>query len=196
MSMYNIISISNRGMCGDFLGQLKKISAENIPVVLREKDLSESEYEILAKQVMGFCPDVILHTYVDAARRLGCKRIHLPMHILRAADLSGFSEIGASTHSVEEALEAQSLGASYITAGHIFATDCKKGVAPRGLEFLKSVCEAVKIPVFAIGGISPENAKSAIEAGASGVCVMSGLMKCADVKTYLQSFGGGEKDVY
>lgn len=192
MSMYKIISISNRAMCGNFLERVKEISNENIPVVLREKDLSESGYELLARRVMEFCPEVILHTYIDAAYRLGCKKIHLPIQILRAADLSGFALIGASIHSVEEAVEAQKLGASYITAGHIFATDCKKGIPPRGVGFLKSVCEAVEIPVFAIGGISPENAGAAVEAGAEGVCVMSGLMKCGNVKEYLKLFNTGD----
>ena len=53
----------------------------------------------------------------------------------------GTVKIGVSIHSAEEAKEAVSLGASYLTAGHIFTTDCKKGVPARGLEFLKEVCE-------------------------------------------------------
>ncbi|MCC8169840.1 MAG: thiamine phosphate synthase [Oscillospiraceae bacterium] len=188
--MYNIVSVSNRGLCDDFFGQLKKISAAGIPIILREKDLSEAEYEQIARRIMEFCPDVILHTFLNTAERLGCKRIHLPMHIFRAADLSEFETVGASIHSVEEAVEAQKLGASYITAGHIFATNCKKGVEPRGLDFLKSVCGAVEIPVLAIGGIAPENARSVMDAGASGMCVMSGFMQCGDVKEYLDLFGG------
>lgn len=182
--MCDIIAVSNRALCCDFLGQLKKISREGIPIVLREKDLTEGEYEKLAKHVMEFCPDVILHTFINTAKELGCKRIHLPMHIFRTADLTGFDIVGASTHSAKEAIEAQKLGAAYVTAGHIFATDCKKGALPRGLDFLKSVCEAISIPVYAIGGITPDNAPSAIDAGAEGVCVMSGLMKCGDVEAY------------
>ena len=61
--------------------------------------------------------------------------------------------IGTSVHSVEEAIEAQNLGATYISAGHIFATDCKKGVPPRGLDFLKKVCQTATIPVYSIVGI-------------------------------------------
>lgn len=184
MFMCDVIAVSNRALCSDFLGQLKKISREGIPIILREKDLSEAEYEKLAKQVMEFCPDVLLHTFINTARKLGCKRIHLPMRVLRTADLIGFDIVGASVHSVEEAAEAQRLGASYVTAGHIFATDCKKRVEPRGLDFLKSICGAVSIPVYAIGGIMPDNAQSVINAGAEGVCVMSGLMKCDDAAAY------------
>lgn len=191
MSMYKIISVTNRGICDDFFVQLKKISDEGIPVILREKDLPEDEYEAMAKKVMEFCPDVILHTYISSAKKMGCKRIHLPMHILKTADLSDFKTVGVSVHSIEEAVEAQKLGATYITAGHIFKTDCKKGVAPRGLSFLKSVCGCVDIPVMAIGGISPENAAETINMGAAGVCVMSGLMRCDDIKKYLDSFKAG-----
>ena len=50
-------------------------------------------------------------------------------------------------------MEAERLGATYVTAGHIFTTDCKKGLPPRGLDFLKNVCDAVTIPVYGIGGI-------------------------------------------
>ena len=185
--MYDIIAVSNRVMCGDFIGQIKKINAEGIPVILREKDLTETEYEKLARKVMEICPGVILHTFTDTARRLGCKRAHLPMSVLKTADLTGFDVIGASIHSADEAIEAQKLGATYITAGHIFETECKIGVPPRGLDFLKEVCEAVTLPVYAIGGITPDNAKQAFDAGAAGVCVMSGLMKCADVSGYVNN---------
>ena len=87
-----------------------------------------------------------------------------------------------------------------MTAGHIFATDCKKGLPPRGLDFLKSVCDAVGIPVYAIGGINiassddstASDAPSAydampdinvprlsevMECGAAGGCIMSGMMR-------------------
>jgi thiamine-phosphate pyrophosphorylase len=186
--MYNIISISNRALCKDFFSRTKELNDADIPIVLREKDLSEAEYEAVAAKVLELSPTATLHTYADVARKLKCKQIHLPMHILRTTDLSDFNIIGASTHSVEEAVEAQKLGATYITAGHIFATDCKKGVPPRGLDFLREVCKSVDIPVFAIGGISPQNAQSVIDVGAFGICLMSSLMTCDNVSEYLNAF--------
>ena len=83
---------------------------------------------------------------------------------------------------------AEKLGCTYITAGHGFATDCKKGLAPRGLDFLQAVCRAVDLPVWAIGGITPENFPSVRAAGARGGCVMSGLMTCADPAALLERF--------
>ena len=187
--MYKIISVTNRKQCSDFLGRVKEISNCGIEIILREKDLPEAEYEKLAAEVMKICSTVTLHTYINAAKRLGCKKIHLSMPIFREhyINLNEFDTIGVSVHSADEAAEAERLGASYVTAGHIFATDCKKGVPPRGLEFLRGVCEKVKIPVYAIGGINAENAKSAVGAGADGVCTMSALMNCADVRGFIES---------
>ena len=68
------------------------------------------------------------------------------------------------------------MGASYITASHIFATACKAGLEPKGLEFLKEITRAMKIDVYALGGIHPDNMESCIEAGADGVCMMSEYM--------------------
>ena len=89
---------------------------------------------------------------------------------------------------MEDAVLAEKLGCTYITAGHIFDTDCKKGLPGRGLDFLKNVCAGVSVPVYAIGGISPANISKVRETGAAGACVMSGLMVCEDPEDYLQEF--------
>ena len=194
--MYKIICVTNRKLCEeDFLVRIEKI-AECKPdaVILREKDLSEEEYTSLAGKVMNICNKYnvrcILHSFVKSAAELNAEYIHLPLGILRTTDksiLSGFRKIGSSCHSAEDAREALSLGAGYITAGHIYETDCKKGIVPRGTMFLKSVCESVDIPVYAIGGISPDNINDVINAGADGVCLMSSFMKCDDIPRYMES---------
>ena len=117
--------------------------------------------------------------------------MHLPLHILdniSAEDRRKFKVLGASCHSIDDAVRAENLGCTYIIAGHIFDTDCKKGLPGRGLDFLKNVCQRVKIPVYAIGGIRSENIKAVKNAGAKGVCVMSGVMMCEDVEEYLGEF--------
>lgn len=187
--MYKIISVSNRSLCStDFFDRITEIAQEGIPIILREKDLDTEEYRQLAKEVIKICPDVILHSFAEVARELGCRKIHLPLNILQKTDISSFDIVGSSVHSAKEALTAQKLGASYVTAGHVFVTDCKKGLAPRGLDFLEEVCGAVDIPVYAIGGINSKNAKSAVQKGASGVCIMSGLMQCENVQKYLSDY--------
>lgn len=163
-------------------------------IILREKDLTEEEYKKLAEQVLKLCEryevPCMLHSFADEAMELGAENIHLPLHILRGLDekkKEKLKEIGASCHSVEEAQEAEKLGCTYITAGHVFATDCKKGLPPRGLAFLQAVCQSVSIPVYAIGGIGSENIASVRKAGAKGACIMSGLMQCEDVEQFLRA---------
>jgi thiazole tautomerase (transcriptional regulator TenI) len=198
--MYKILAITNRHLCNnDFLTQIQDICSLNekntviksVSIVLREKDLSENDYKDLAAKVIKICKknntECILHTYYNVAKELNCKKIHLPLHVLKSKPdiYKEFDEVGVSIHSVSEAVEAVSLGATYITAGHIFATDCKKGIPPRGLSFLSSVCSSVNVPVYAIGGISLENAEKAINAGADGICIMSGLMNCKDPRVFI-----------
>ena len=195
ISMSDVLCVTNRNLCeGDFLQRLEEIAA-NKPkgIILREKDLTEEAYKRLAEDVLSLCKKYevpcILHSFVDAAIELRAERIHLPFHILRRMDEEKkkmFKHIGASCHSAAEAKEAERLGCTYITAGHVFVTDCKKGLEPRGLDLLKSICENVSIPVYAIGGIRSENIQSVRDVGAKGACIMSGLMRCEDVKSYLK----------
>lgn len=176
--------------------RIEKIAKEKPQgIILREKDLSEPEYEVLAEHVLSICRKYnaacILHSFVNTAIKLKTGSIHLPFPLLRQmsdTDKTHFSVIGTSCHSAAEAIEAEKLGSTYITAGHIFATDCKKGVPARGLEFLQEVCERVSIPVYAIGGINRENYAKIRQAGAQGACVMSGLMCCQDVAKFMEDF--------
>ena len=195
--MCDVLCVTNRLLCKeDFLSRIEAIAgAQPTGIILREKDLSAREYKALAEAVLGICKEYgtpcILHSFVDIAAELGVTALHLPLSVLRElppSKRSGFTTLGASCHSAEEAREAQSLGCTYITAGHVFDTDCKKGLPGRGLDFLQQVCESVTVPVYAIGGISGENAGQAINAGAKGVCVMSGVMTCSDPQKYLADF--------
>lgn len=152
-------------------------------IVLREKDLSSDVYKKLAVKVLEICDSAgvscVLHYFYKEAIELGVKKIHLPLPVFEQMtdnEKDHFDIIGVSTHSVEQAKKAERLGASYITAGHVFVTDCKKGLAPRGLGFLRDVCESVDIDVYAIGGISKDNMVECIKSGAKGVCMMSGFM--------------------
>lgn len=197
MSMCKVICVTNRLLAGeDFPGQLERIASARVDsVVLREKDLTEKDYEKLAELAAGICGrhrvPLTLHTYTDTAQKLGIRRIHLPLGAFLTMDerkKAFFDVIGVSVHAVEEAVSAREKGASYLTAGHVFATDCKRGLEPRGLSFLEAVCRAVDIPVYAIGGIGPENAACCVQAGAAGVCLMSSLMKTENPEKFLEQF--------
>lgn len=193
----DIICVTNRTLCReDFLTRIERLAkARPAAILLREKDLTETEYTELAREVLCICKmhDVpcILHNYANTAHQLQHDALHLPLSVLRTLAIQKrdtFKVLGASCHSVTDAKEAESLGCTYITAGHVFDTDCKKGLPGRGLEFLQEVCSCVSIPVYAIGGISPKNYASVKEAGVAGACIMSTAMTCEDVEAYLASF--------
>ena len=187
-----ITVVSNRHLCQrPFDEQIRRVcELQPAGIILREKDLDEADYTALAEMVLPICEaagvPLIIHTYPEAARALGISRIHMPLPLLRSCSQAGdphslddFKIIGCSTHSLAEAQEAIALGADYLTAGHIFTTDCKKGLAPRGLSFLREVCQASPLPVHAIGGISfdEEQIRQVLECGAAGVCIMSAAMR-------------------
>ena len=192
-----LICVTNRKLCQeDFLTRIERLAqARPAAILLREKDLTETEYIELARKVLCICKthsaQCILHNYANAANQLQHDALHLPLPVLRTLSRQKrdtFKVLGASCHSITDAKEAESLGCTYITAGHVFDTDCKKGLPGRGLEFLQEVCSCVSIPVYAIGGISPDNYASVKESGAAGACIMSTAMTCEDVEAYLASF--------
>lgn len=179
-----VIAVTNRKLCTDnFILRVRKVlSAEPFEVILREKDLSDDEYCDLAKEIIEDDNEhkkILALNRPEIALELGIENVHFTMRQLTEQGRPSFiKRVGVSVHSVEEAVKAQKLGADYLIAGHIYATDCKKGVPPRGIEFFRNVCENVDIPVFAIGGISEKNFMKPIENGGAGVCLMSEFMKC------------------
>lgn len=195
--MCEILCVTDRHLCREpFLTRLERIAAAKpAGIILREKDLPEAEYRRLAAEVLALCGrhgvPCVLHGFPETAAALGAEALHLPLPLLRtlpAGERAAFRRLGASCHSAEEAREAEALGCSYITAGHVFDTACKAGTPGRGLDFLREACGAVRIPVYAIGGITPEHFPAVLSAGAAGACVMSGLMTCPDPAEYLARF--------
>lgn len=184
--MYRI-AVTNRHLCdGDYLKRIRKLAAggEYQAILLREKDLTETEYTALAVSVIEICKEYdrkcILHGFPETAKKLYHPFLHLPLPLLAVQseeNLAHFQEIGTSIHSVGQLREAEELGACYVAAGHIFTTDCKKGQAPRGIGFLRDICEKSSVPVYAIGGIHRGNEGQAEAAGAAGVCLMSSAMR-------------------
>ena len=185
---FKIIAVSNRKLCNrPFLEQIERVcKIHPEAVILREKDLTEEEYRALAKEVMEICSHYqvpcILHKFWKAAVEMECTEVHLPLpafRILTDEEKNKFTKIGISIHSVEEAKEAEQLGAFYLTAGHVYATDCKKGLPPRGLDFLEEICKTVSIPVYGIGGVrfDEKQWKDMERCGAAGGCIMSGMME-------------------
>ncbi len=189
ISMFKIICVTDRKLCREpFLTRIEKLAAAGPDaVILREKDLSNAEYAGLAASVSEICRKYnipcILHGSSGAAAASDGTAVHFPADKLRSLtreEKNRFSAIGVSCHSAAEAEEAVSLGASYITAGHIFDTECKAGTPGRGTDFLREICRLSPVPVYAIGGISPSNIAAVRDAGADGAMVMSPAMTWED----------------
>lgn len=133
---------------------------------------------------------LIINDYADIALAVDADGVHLgqdDMPLLEARRLMGKRIIGISTHSVQEALEAEQGGADYIGFGSIFPTATKEVGTPKGIEGLRAVKNAAAIPVIAVGGIRPDNVLSVFETGCDGVAVSSGLLE-GDIKWNVQQF--------
>ena len=185
--MYShMIAVTDRKLCPRPLTeQLERLAATDVEaIVLREKDLDEAAYRKLAEEALEILAPygkrLVLHTCLETARALSCRSIHLPLPVLEKAGpglAADFDWIGASVHSMDEARRALACGANHLTAGHIFETDCKKGLPGRGLDFLREICAASPVPVYAIGGVTKDNLPVVMAAGAAGGCMMSAAMR-------------------
>ena len=192
--MSELICVTNSAACREELTvRIEKLAAcRPGAVLLREKELSEADYEALAAKAKAICGRygvrLILHSFTGVASRLGLGSIHLPMDRLRALpedEKRRFETIGASVHSPEEAAEAERLGAGYVIFGNIFETPCKPGLPGRGIKALHDTVKACGIPVCAIGGLDRDNAVRARRAGAKGICVMTEAMRTQDPASYI-----------
>lgn len=149
-------------------------------IILREKDLDFHELLPIALDIKDRIKytkcKLIINSNIEVAREVKAHGIHCSYEyfIIESPKFQG--EIGVSIHSLEEAIEAEKMGASYILASPIFETQCKPGANPKGIAFIKAIKEKVEIPVIALGGISLENGREVMEAGAQGVAVMSAIM--------------------
>ncbi len=151
-------------------------------IQIREKDLSARELFDLTVLVLGL-PNphqskILVNSRMDVALAAGADGVHLPggspaPRRWRASCPKGFM-IGVSCHSVEEVREAEEHGANYVVFGPVFAPRSKGTVLePRGIDALAEAVRAVRIPVLALGGITRENARDCMRAGAAGVAAIS-----------------------
>jgi thiamine-phosphate pyrophosphorylase len=159
-------------------------------VQLREKHLTPREFYAEALAAVSVARErgvrLVINDRADIALAVGADGVHLgqdDLHPEAARRLLGPERIvGFSTHSVEQAAEAARLPVNYIAIGPIFATTSKENPDPAvGLEGVRCVREAVgSIPLVAIGGITHENARAVLDAGADSVAVISALLPLKD----------------
>ncbi len=156
---------------------------------LRMKTPHAGEFYDLAAQLCGLIRagggTFIVNDRVDVARAVGAEGAHLGQEDLPLADaraiLGPDKLLGISTHTMNQALEAEAGGADYIGFGPIFPTSTKEHPAPVvGIAGLREVRAKVRVPIVAIGGITAKNAREVVAAGADCVAVISAVLAATD----------------
>lgn len=146
-------------------------------VQVREKDLEAGALAALVEELRGF-PEkqktyLLVNERLDVARSCGADGLHLPADSLPVAAVRKYVGkdwiVGLACHSLEEVEQAAAEGADHVLLAPVFDTASKPGMQPMGLEKFAAICRRASIPVFALGGVSAENARSCIDAGASGL---------------------------
>lgn len=188
-----VFGITNRNLCSDFYEQINKISKSNLDyLILREKDLEQEELLKLAIDIKIELKEtnikLIINSDINVAEEIDADGIQLSFSKFLEFKQKPYKKVGVSIHSYEEAIQAYKLGADYIIYGHVFQTECKKGLKPRGVIELSKIVKDIDIPVIGLGGINHCNYKEVIEAGSTGIAVMSSLMKAEDVSEFVQKF--------
>lgn len=157
---------------------------------LREKNLDDEHFLEEAKELQALCRrfnvPFIVNDNVDVALAMGADGIHVGQGDMEAGDvrkLLGPDKIlGVSAQTVEQAVLAQERGADYLGVGAVFPTGSKDDAVDVSYETLKAICEAVSIPVVAIGGISQQNVRELAGSGICGIAVISAIFAQKDIK--------------
>jgi thiazole tautomerase (transcriptional regulator TenI) len=182
--------------------QLREILLEIHPYVtsihLREKQQTARELfqavEWLSKDIP--LSKIIINDRVDVAVAARVAGVQLAYHSLDQAIVKkAFPslKVGSSIHSYQDGENALRDGADYVLFGHVYPSHSKQGKTPKGIEELAKVAK-LAIPVIAIGGITPENTKPIIQAGAKGIAVMSGVLDSSDPLTAVKAYVHALKD--
>ncbi len=197
---FNLYIITNRHLCAPkpLLTVVSEILDVGVKAIqLREKDLDDVALFKLAKPISDLCrtnnAHLFINTNIKVAVDIGAAGIHLPdtdicVDIVKAESDSDVL-IGCSIHGVDAAKKREAEGADFITHSPIYPTATKPQYGPAvGVGNLAKLVKQVNLPVFALGGITSARVGECLEAGASGVAVMSGVMSPIDTAQRAQEY--------
>lgn len=177
MNRYQITDRKSAGSLDALLASIARSDAAGVGMIqVREKDLDARALCELVAWIVSICRNarVLVNSRVDVALACGAQGVHLPSGSMapsawRPITPAGFL-FGVSCHDLDELRAAEANGADFAVFGPVFRPLSKQDDRPYwGLDGLRKAAQAVKIPVYALGGITWENAPSCVEAGAAGV---------------------------
>ena len=180
-----------------FLEKVETACRSGVTIVqLREKNITTNQYYQLAKQVKeitdAYQVPLIIDDRLDVCLAVDAAGLHigddeLPVSVARQV-LGSEKILGVTAKTVKRALEAEEGGADYLGTGAIFPTTTKENAPITLISTLKTICQAVAIPVVAIGGLTSENIDQLIGTGIAGVAVVRDLMQAEDIEAKTQAF--------
>ncbi len=159
-------------------------------IQLREKNLDEEHFLKEALEIQKLCKKYgvpfVINDNVEIAKKIDADGVHVgqsDMEALNVRELLGPDKIiGVSTQTVEQALKAEAHGADYLGVGAVFPTGSKDDAEVLDRSTLKAICDAVHIPVIAIGGITHDNVKELRGSGICGIAVISAIFAQPDIE--------------
>ena len=171
-------------------------------VQLREKNFNHEQLIEEGKQLLALCHQyhipLIMNDYVDMMLEIQADGVHVgqgDMDAKKVREMIGPDKIlGVSVRTMEQALKAHQDGADYLGVGSIFVTHTKDDAKKVEIQTLKDICQAVDIPVIAIGGIGQNNLLQLKGTGIDGVAVVSAIMAQDDVFKAAQNLKGKVKE--
>lgn len=158
-------------------------------VQLREKRLKLDEFVAEAVKVKELCHSfgvpLIINDSLEVALMCGADGVHVGAEDVSVSEIRKIAGknfiIGATAKTVEQAVNAQNLGADYLGVGAVFPSSTKTNAVRITKENLKKICSSVLIPVVAIGGITSENVKEIYGGGVSGIAVVSAIFSAENI---------------
>jgi thiamine-phosphate pyrophosphorylase len=159
-------------------------------IQLREKNLEEEKFMKEAIEIQALCKKYkvpfVVNDNVDIAVAMDADGVHVGQSDMEAGEvrqkLGPDKIIGVSACTVEQAVLAEKRGADYLGVGAVFPTGSKDDAEDVSFDTLKAICEAVSIPVVAIGGITKENVRKLQGSGIDGIAVISAIFAQPDIK--------------
>ena len=159
-------------------------------VQLREKNMAEEDFYQEAMIVKKLCAryrvPFLINDHVELACRVDADGVHVGQDDMAAGTVRAMigpeKILGVSVQTVEQALQAEAAGADYLGVGAVFTTSTKQDACEVSIDTLKAICEAVNIPVVAIGGINKDNIMQLAGSGIAGVALVSAIFASKDIQ--------------